>query len=105
METKNEEELKVEVGSIEEEIIGVLDRIRPFIQRDGGDIKLVKYENNIVYIKFYGACVGCISIDQTLGDGIEAILKDEIPEIDKVVNVDAAPYMDNFDTLEDIEQN
>jgi len=104
METK---EIKEEVSSVEQEIISVLDRIRPFIQRDGGDIKLVKYENNIVYIKFFGACVGCISIDQTLGDGIEAILKDEIPEIEAVVNVDAAPYMDNFDTVkeEDVENN
>lgn len=75
--------------NIEMQIIQVLDKIRPFIQRDGGDCRLDKYENGVVYIKFYGACVGCSIIDTTLYDGIESILKEEIPEVVKVVNVDA----------------
>ena len=75
--------------NIEMQIIQVLDKIRPFIQRDGGDCRLDKYENGVVYIKFYGACVGCSIIDTTLYDGIEYILKEEIPEVVKVVNVDA----------------
>ena len=52
--------------SVEMEIIQVLDRIRPFIQRDGGDLRLVKYEDGIVYVKLYGACIGCAALDQTL---------------------------------------
>ena len=75
--------------NVEMQIIQVLDKIRPFIQRDGGDCRLERYGNGVVYIKFYGACVGCSIIDTTLYDGIESILKDEIPEVVKVVNVDS----------------
>ncbi len=82
--------------NVEMQIIQVLDKIRPFIQRDGGDCRLVKYEEGVVYIKFYGACVGCAIIDTTLYDGIESILKEEIPEVVKVVNVDAIDQQ-NFD--------
>ena len=78
----------LDTNDIEMQIIQIIDRIRPFIQRDGGDLRLVKYENGIVYIKLYGACVGCGFIDSTLYDGVESILKDEIPEVVKVVNVD-----------------
>ncbi len=88
--------------SVEMEIIQVLDRIRPFIQRDGGDLRLVKYEDGIVYVKLYGACVGCAALDQTLSDGVEALLKEEIPEVVKVVNVD----QENLEvTNESIEEN
>ena len=85
--------------SVEMEIIQVLDRIRPFIQRD---LRLVKYEDGIVYVKLYGACVGCAALDQTLSDGVEALLKEEIPEVVKVVNVD----QENLEvTNESIEEN
>ena len=88
--------------SVEMEIIQVLDRIRTFIQRDGGDLRLVKYEDGIVYVKLYGACVGCAALDQTLSDGVEALLKEEIPEVVKVVNVD----QENLEvTNESIEEN
>ena len=90
--------------SVEMKIIQVLDKIRPFIQRDGGDCRLEKYEDGIVYVKFYGACVGCSIIDTTLYDGIESILKEEIPEVVKVVKVE--DELDAFDyTKEDIEVN
>lgn len=95
-----EQAQKIYEKSVEEEIIEVIDRIRPFIQRDGGDLRLVKYEEGIVYVKLYGACVGCVALDTTLNDGVEAILKEEIPEVVKVVNVD---QMDLDDI--DIEEN
>ena len=88
--------------SVAEEIVHVLDKIRPFIQRDGGDIRLVMYEDGIVYVKMYGACVGCTAIDSTLEDGVEAILKEEIPEVVKVVSV-KDDLLD--DEEEDIEEN
>ena len=87
--------------SVEMEIIQVLDRIRPFIQRDGGDLRLVKYEDGIVYVKLYGACIGCAALDQTLSDGVEALLKDEIPEVVKVVNVDQMDLDTSDDSLEE----
>jgi Fe-S cluster biogenesis protein NfuA len=59
----------------------VIEKLRPYINRDGGDIKFVKYEDGIVYVQMLGACVGCAAIDTTLTDGVEAILLEEVPGI------------------------
>lgn len=59
----------------------VLNRIRPFIQGDGGDVEFVRYEEGIVYVKLLGACVGCASADLTLKEGIEALLLEEVPGV------------------------
>ncbi len=59
----------------------VIEKIRPYIKRDGGDIRFVKYEDGIVYVEMLGACVGCSLIDTTLTDGVEAILLEEVPGI------------------------
>lgn len=58
-----------------------LDKIRPFINRDGGDIEYVDFIDGIVYVKMLGACEGCSLIDSTLSEGIEIILMDEIPGV------------------------
>ena len=68
-------------------IISVIDQLRPFLVNDGGDVKFVKYEDDIVYLKLMGACSNCDIMDYTLKDGIEAALKEEIPTIKGVVNV------------------
>ena len=72
---------KNEKRNIESEIIDVINRIRPYLEGDGGDLEFVKFEDGIVYIKLLGACQGCSLIDVTLKDGIEAMLMDEIPEV------------------------
>lgn len=59
----------------------IIDKIRPYINRDGGDIQFVKYEEGIVYVQMLGACIGCAAIDTTLKDGVEAILLEEVPGI------------------------
>lgn len=64
-----------------EKITEVLEKIRPFLQNDGGDIEFVKFENGIVYVKMQGACMDCINLDTTISDGIEMILTDEVPEV------------------------
>ena len=64
-----------------------LDKIRPFLISEGGGIEFVKYEDNIVYLKFTGACVDCGLIDVTLKDGIEELLMNEIPEIKEVKRI------------------
>jgi len=74
--------------NIEKKIISVIDGLRPYLISDGGNIDFIKYEDGIVYVKMQGACANCGLIDVTLTDGIEAILKDEIPEIKSVVNVE-----------------
>ncbi|MCR5332589.1 MAG: NifU family protein [Bacilli bacterium] len=58
-----------------------LDKIRPFINRDGGDIEYVDFIDGIVYVKMLGACEGCSLIDSTLSEGIEIILMDEVPGV------------------------
>lgn len=64
-----------------EAIKKTLNKIRPFIQRDGGDLEFSKYKDGIVYIKLTGACKGCGLINTTLNDGIEVILMEEVPGI------------------------
>lgn len=76
------------IVQIEERIKEVIDNLRPYLISDGGNIDFVKYEDNIVYVKLKGACANCSLVDLTLSDGIECVLKDEIPEIKGVVNVD-----------------
>ena len=71
----------------EEKIIEVIDQLRPFLINDGGNIEFVKYENNMVYIKMMGACADCLMIDATLKDGIEAAIKEEVPEVKEVINI------------------
>lgn len=69
----------------EEEVIEVIEKVRPYIQRDGGDVEFVSYEDGIVKVRMLGACVGCMSIGDTLKEGIEAILMDEVAGISEVV--------------------
>ena len=72
----------------EEKILEILEKIRPFLVNDGGNLEFVKFEDGIVYIKLLGACSHCSMIDVTLKDGIESMLINEIPEVLGVVKVD-----------------
>lgn len=71
----------------EEQVIDVINRIRPYLNSDGGDVEFVKFENGIVYVKLVGACAGCAMQDATLKDGLEALLLEEVPGVVEVVNV------------------
>lgn len=71
---------------IEIKIIEVLEKLRPYLQNDGGDIKFKRFENGVVYVSLIGACSNCPMAAMTLQDGIESALVDEIPEVIKVVN-------------------
>jgi Fe-S cluster biogenesis protein NfuA len=68
---------------------GVLDRIRPYVQADGGHVELVDVleDEGIVHIRFLGSCQGCPSSAMTLQMGIENEIKAAIPEIRQVVAV------------------
>ncbi len=66
----------------------VLNRIRPSLQADGGDVELIDVdENGIVKVKLTGACSGCPMSAMTLKMGIEKIIKQNIPEIQKVESI------------------
>ena len=73
--------------SEEQIIIDTINKIRPFLINDGGNIEYIKYENNIVYIKLLGACSNCEFIDYTIKDSIEFALKEMIPTIEQVINI------------------
>ena len=70
-----------------EKIQTVLNKIRPMLQQDGGDVELVGIEGKTVKVKLQGACAGCPMSQMTLKNGIEKLLKKEIPEIEAVENV------------------
>jgi len=74
--------------SIEERIVEVLDKLRPYLMNDGGNVTFKKYEDGVVYVKLEGACSNCPMATMTLEDGIESALTSEIPEVIKVVSVD-----------------
>jgi Fe-S cluster biogenesis protein NfuA len=65
----------------------VLGKIRPALQADGGDVELVDVEGGVVTVRLTGACGGCPMANVTLKNGIEALLKREIPSVDRVESV------------------
>ena len=69
------------------EIKEVLDLIRRYINRDGGDIEFVKFEDGIVYVKMKGACVGCAGFDDTLSELVEDTLLERVPGVIGVEHV------------------
>ena len=68
-----------------EAVEAVLDKIRPSLMRDGGNVELVDVNDGVVKVKLTGACSGCPMSTLTLKMGIEQILKQEIPEVKEVV--------------------
>ncbi len=71
-----------------EKLESVLDKIRPAIQADGGDVELIRIrEDNVVEVRLKGACNGCPMATLTLKAGIERIVKEEIPEVVEVISV------------------
>lgn len=75
---------------LEKKIILTINRIRPYIQGDGGDIEFVSFdsETGVVVVRLLGACVGCSLVDFTIKGGVEALLMDEIPEVKEVITED-----------------
>ncbi|MGK0324748.1 MAG: Fe-S cluster biogenesis protein NfuA [Polaribacter sp.] len=64
-----------------------LDEIRPFLISDGGNIKLLSIENNIVKVQLEGSCTGCSVNQMTLKNGVEATIRKYVPQIEEVINV------------------
>ena len=72
---------------MQEKVEEVLAKIRPALMNDGGNVELVEVNNGTVKLKLVGACAGCPMSTMTLKNGIERILKQEIPEVKEVVAV------------------
>jgi len=74
---------------VEEAVRRALDKIRPAVRLDGGDLELVGVVDGVVTIRLFGACDGCPMSPVTLRAGVERILREEVPEVRGVVAVDA----------------
>ena len=62
---------------IEDKINKVLNKIRPYLQNDGGNVEFLRYENGVAYVRLTGACSNCPLADHTLESGIESALTNE----------------------------
>ncbi|MFH1435283.1 MAG: NifU family protein [Pseudomonadota bacterium] len=72
---------------MEEKVKAVIDQIRPQLMMDGGDVELVGVEGSKVTVRLKGACSGCPASQITLKQGIERIIKENVPEVEEVVGV------------------
>ena len=69
-------------------IKATLEKVRPFLQRDGGDIDYIGYRDGIVYVTMVGACEGCSLADNDISAGVEIILMEEVPGVIRVRTTD-----------------
>ena len=73
---------------MKEKVEQALNKIRPQLQQDGGDVKLVEVTpDGVVKVKLTGACGGCPMSQMTLKMGIEKVIKQEVPEVKEVVSL------------------
>ncbi len=74
---------------LRDRVIKVINKIRPYLQSDGGDITLIDItEDNVVKVRLQGACYGCPFSLQTLKAGVEQAIVREVPEIKSVISAD-----------------
>ena len=69
-------------------IISMIDKIRPYLIGDGGDIEFIKYEDSKVYVKLTGACGYCMYKNDTIDDFVLRSIQEEVPEVKEVINVE-----------------
>ena len=73
---------------MKERVQAAIDKIRPMLKADGGDVELVNVsDDGVVQVRLQGACSGCPMSQMTLKNGIERIIKKEVPEIKSVESV------------------
>jgi Fe-S cluster biogenesis protein NfuA len=87
---------------MEERVKLALERVKPLLEADGGGVDLVSVENNVIKVHLTGSCCGCPMSTMTLNSFIERRLKEEIPEIERVVAVwlSHPPEKANFEFIE-----
>ncbi|WP_294580847.1 NifU family protein [uncultured Thomasclavelia sp.] len=76
------------MDSTYEQVEKVINKLRPYLNRNEGDIHLIDIKDGIVYVKMLGACAGCSFLDETLKDGVEQILMEEVPGVLEVRSVE-----------------
>lgn len=73
---------------IENKILEIINSIKPYLNSDGGDMEFIKYEDGYVYIKLLGGCQNCAFANDTIQNGIYETLKQQLPMIKGIINVD-----------------
>jgi Fe-S cluster biogenesis protein NfuA len=71
---------------MKEQVQAAIDKIRPMLKADGGDVELLEVTDGIVKVRLQGACAGCPMSQMTLKNGIERMLKKEVPGVKSVVS-------------------
>jgi Fe-S cluster biogenesis protein NfuA len=74
-------------ASVEERVNAAIDKVRPGIAMDGGEVWLIKVEDGVAYVQMLGACGGCPASMMTLKGAIEAIVVADVPEVREVIQV------------------
>lgn len=74
---------------VEAKIRTCIENLRPFLNMEGGDVEFIKYDDDekTVYVKLAGACAMCVAQDETLELGLLEAIRDEVPEVAKIINV------------------
>ncbi|MCR5349022.1 MAG: NifU family protein [Bacilli bacterium] len=75
------------------QIEATLDKVRPFLQRDGGDVDFIGFRDGIVYVTMVGACEGCAFAQEDISAGVEIIIMEEVPGVMAVQTKDVPPDM------------
>lgn len=86
----------METNRIEDQIKKILNKIRPYLNSEGGDLEYLGFKNGVVYVRMLGACMDCGALDSTLKDGIEALLVENIPEVIEVKNLAVGDEVDDI---------
>lgn len=69
-----------------------LNKIRPYLQADGGDVEFVDFQDGVVTVTMVGACAGCFMASADISEGVQAILIDEVEEVKSVKLVESTPF-------------
>ncbi len=85
--SRSPEQSRRAVEGVEERVNAALDKVRPGIQMDGGEVWLIKVENETAFVQMLGACGGCPASNMTLKGAIEQVVCADVPEIKEVVQV------------------
>ncbi len=73
--------------SIEERVNAAIDKVRPGIQLDGGEVWLIRVDDGTAFVQMLGACGGCAAANMTLKGAIERVVREDVPEIREVVQI------------------
>ena len=85
---KKNNEKSEKIISEEEKIIETINQLRPYLNSDGGDIEFIKYEDDYVFVKLYGACAACMYKDYTIQDNMYEAIKEVVPNCKGIINVE-----------------